>query len=221
MAAPAFIPLPARRININTARQAHLNGRSGPDPASAKPVKGTNTSWEPCKGRARSHALPPLTHSRLPAGVARFTDEETETRAGSGTQCKARLPLRPGWSHKGAPPGLGRGAQESREPNIPGATLAWGSGSCARAALSVCRTGRGRGDQDPCALCGPRPQGPWRRPAPPGNQGGGWRRGEMRGTCENSLLTAKVTTLFPGPKRDNGRAGKVYIKAGRAEDQPP
>lgn len=43
----------------------------------------------------------------------------------------------------------------------------------------------------------------------------------MRGTCENSLLTAKVTTLFPGPKRDNGRAGKVYIKAGRAEDQPP
>lgn len=43
----------------------------------------------------------------------------------------------------------------------------------------------------------------------------------MRGTCENSLLTAKVTTLFPGPKRDNGRAGKVYIKASRAEDQPP
>lgn len=43
----------------------------------------------------------------------------------------------------------------------------------------------------------------------------------MRGTCENSLLTAKVTTLFPGPKRDNGRAGKVYIKAGRARDQPP
>ena len=126
MAAPAFIPLPARRSNINTARQAHLNGRSGPDPASAKPVKGTNTSWEPCKGRARSHALPPLTHSRLPAGVARFTDEETETRAGSGTQCKARLPLRPGWSHKGAPPGLGRGAQESspsrtsREQHSPG-----------------------------------------------------------------------------------------------------
>ena len=36
--------------------------------------------------------------------------------------------------------------------------------------------------------------------------------GEMRGTCQNSLLTAKVTTLFPGPKRDNGRDGKVYIK---------
>lgn len=42
----------------------------------------------------------------------------------------------------------------------------------------------------------------------------------MRGTCQNSLLTAKVTTLFPGPKRDNGRAGKVYIKAGRAESHP-
>lgn len=43
----------------------------------------------------------------------------------------------------------------------------------------------------------------------------------MRGTCQNSLLTAKVTTLFPGPKRDNGKAGKVYIKAGRAEYLPP
>lgn len=42
----------------------------------------------------------------------------------------------------------------------------------------------------------------------------------MRGTCQNSLLTAKVTTLFPGPKRDNSRAGKVYIKAGRAEYHP-
>lgn len=43
----------------------------------------------------------------------------------------------------------------------------------------------------------------------------------MRGTCQNSLLTAKVTTLFPGPKRDNGKAGEVYIKAGPGRVPPP
>lgn len=42
----------------------------------------------------------------------------------------------------------------------------------------------------------------------------------MRGTCQNSLLTAKVTTLFPGPKRDNSRAGKVYIKAAGPSTTP-
>lgn len=44
----------------------------------------------------------------------------------------------------------------------------------------------------------------------------------MRGTCQNSLLTAKVATLFRAlKKRDNGRAGEVYIKAGQAENRPP
>lgn len=72
MAAPAFIPLPARRININTARQAHLNGRSGPDPAPAKKVKGTNTSQGPSNGWAHSHTLLPRIHSRPPVVIVPF-----------------------------------------------------------------------------------------------------------------------------------------------------
>lgn len=48
MAASAFIPFPARRININTAPQAHLNGRCGPDPAPALEVKGSNQSRSYC-----------------------------------------------------------------------------------------------------------------------------------------------------------------------------
>lgn len=67
MAVPAFIPLPARRININTAGQAHLNGRSSRDPEPAKKVKGTNTSQESSKRWAHSHALPP---HRLPLETA-------------------------------------------------------------------------------------------------------------------------------------------------------
>lgn len=58
MAASAFIPFPARRININTAPQAHLNGRCGPDPAPALEVKGPNQS------RAGSQEL--VTHSGVP-----------------------------------------------------------------------------------------------------------------------------------------------------------
>lgn len=36
-------------------------------------------------------------------------------------------------------------------------------------------------------------------PHPLGTKEGGWKRGGMRRSCQNSLLTAKVTTLFPGP----------------------
>lgn len=57
-------------------------------------------------------------------------------------------------------------------------------------------------------------------PHPLGTKEGGWKRGGMRRSCQNSLLTAKVTTLFPGPKRDNGRPEKVYIKADRAAYTP-
>lgn len=36
--------------------------------------------------------------------------------------------------------------------------------------------------------------------------------GEMRGTCQNSLLTAKVTTLFPGPKETMAGMGRCISK---------
>lgn len=58
MAASAFIPFPARSININTAPQAHLNGRCGPDPAPALEVKGSN--------RSGAGSLEPVTHSLVP-----------------------------------------------------------------------------------------------------------------------------------------------------------
>lgn len=64
------------------------------------------------------------------------------------------------------------------------------------------------------------PRGLAGAPHPLGTKEVGWKRGGMRRSCQNSLLTAKVTTLFPGPKRDNGRAEEVYIKASRAAYTP-
>lgn len=55
-----------------------------------------------------------------------------------------------------------------------------------------------RGDQDPCALR-PARKGLGGAPHPLGTTEGAGGGDEMRGTCQNSLLTAKVTTLFPGP----------------------
>lgn len=50
MAGPAFIPLPARRININTARRAHLNALRGRDPAPATTVRATGVPGVLCRG---------------------------------------------------------------------------------------------------------------------------------------------------------------------------
>lgn len=129
----------------------------------------------------------------------------------------------PGGSHRGHLPGPESRAQESS----PSRTLQerdspWGPRErlWLGAVLSVSGEA-GAARPGPQSALQPAPRGPWRCPAPPGNQGGGWSRGEMRGTCQNSLLTAKVTTLFPGPKRDNGRAGKVYIKADWVGSHPP
>lgn len=128
----------------------------------------------------------------------------------------------PGGSHKGhlpEPESRAQGRSPSRTLQERTRLGALGRGSGRGCPFSI-RRGRGSATSPQCALQ-PAPRGPWRCPAPPGNQGGGWSRGEMRGTCQNSLLTAKVTTLFPGPKRDNGRAGKVYIKADWVGSHPP
>lgn len=192
----------------STRRRAHLNARGGPDPAPAGKGKAADTSWEP--------ALPPPARPRWwPLCTEGQTEDQTRSPRRWCTGAR--------WEPQRTPPRAGEpGAGEFSEPDSPGAGLALGPSGAALTGgcpFSI-RRGRGSATRPQCALQ-LAPRGPWRCPAPPGNQGGGWSRGEMRGTCQNSLLTAKVTTLFPGPKRDNGRDGKVYIKADWVGSHPP
>lgn len=174
-------------------------------------VRGTNATFSAVDARTRVTASNPL---QAAIGTRPFLQmRKWRIRPGHANS------IRRGWhrSLTGATedtPGAGaQGSSLSRTPqegDSPGSTSE-------RPLLGCCPfsvpDGLGNAMTRPCALFGP-------RPTPPGNLGAGLWRGGMRGTCQNSLLTAKVTTLFPGPKRDNGRAGKVYIKAGQAASPP-
>lgn len=133
-------------------------------------------------------------HARPRAGIATRGSDRVAQKV------EARLALEPGRSHKGrVSRAAERGARESSEPGSSGATWgAWGRFLPGCCPFKYPGGAGERGDQDPCALR-PARKGLGGAPHPLGTTEGAGGGDEMRGTCQNSLLTAKVTTLFPGP----------------------